>query len=162
MTNMVLSTRAKTFWAVISAVPIMAFFVWDGPSWSTLGLTFLTPVLLALPHEGLHRVGHRLCGVRARLGILRGAFGLPTLAVQALEPQTVRSYRLALTLPALVLGFLPTVLGVWLGSPPLLLIGSVGVSMASSDLAVWFHIRPWPDRKLVRDHPTEVGVLRVD
>lgn len=159
---MILSTRTRTLWAVISVLPVVAFALWDGPTWLTLALILVAPLLMAIPHESLHVLGHRLFGIRARLGHIKGAFGWPTLAVQALEPQSLRSYRFAVLLPSLVLGLVPTVLGVWLGSRPVLLIGLVGLSMASSDLAVWFHLRPWPGHTLVRDHPGEVGVLRLD
>lgn len=161
-TIMILSTRTRTLWSVISVLPVLAFILWDGPTWLTLVLMIIAPLLMAIPHEGLHVLGHRLYGVRARLGQIKSVFGWPTLAVQALEPQSLRSYRLALLLPALVLGLVPLVLGVSLGSRPVLLIGWVGVSMASSDLAVWFHLRHWPGQTLVRDHPGEVGVIRLD
>lgn len=159
---MILSTRTRTVWSVISVLPILVFILWDGPTWLTLVLMLIAPLLMALPHEGLHVVGHRLFGVPARLVHIQSAFGWPTLAVRALDPQSLRSYRVALVLPALVLGLVPLVLGIWLGSRPVLLIGLVGVAMASSDLAVWFHLRHWPGQTLVRDHPGEVGVIRLD
>ena len=159
---MILSTRTRTGWSVISVLPILVFILWDGPTWLTLVLMLITPLLMALPHEGLHVVGHRLFGVPARLVHIQSAFGWPTLAVRALDPQSLRSYRVALVLPALVLGLVPLVLGIWLGSRPVLLIGLVGVSMASSDLAVLVLTAHWPGRTQVRDHPEAVGVLRLE
>ena len=159
---MILSTRTRTIWASISVLPVVVFALWDGPTWLTLVLMLVAPLVMALPHEALHVLGHRLFGVRARLGHVKSAFGWPTLAVQALEPQSLRSYRFAVLLPVLILGLVPLVLGAWLGSRPVLLIGLVGVAMASSDLAAWFHLRHWPGQTLVRDHPGEVGVIRLD
>ena len=159
---MVLSSSAKFVFAVLCILPFVVYHVVTGLQVRLLFGSAMIFVALALPHEALHWLGHRLAGVDARLGWARGVFGTPTLAVGARQPQTLRSYRLALALPFLVLSVVPLGLGwVW-QQRDFVLAGLVGLSMASSDLAVLVLTAHWPGTTRVRDHPEAVGVLRLD
>lgn len=159
---MILSAITKITFAVLFTLPFALYQIFTGILWQNLLISTVVFFLTALPHELLHWVGHRLAGVDAKLGWARGAFGSPTLAVLAQRPQTLWSYRIAVALPGLALGVMPLVLGALSGTPLWVLVGLVGISMASSDIALLVFTLRWPGHCLVQDHPQAVGVLRLD
>jgi hypothetical protein len=70
---------------------------------------------------------------------------------------TARAYRTAVLLPGIILGVLPAIVGLLIGSFWLTLFGAIMVMAAGGDLAVLLAVRDVPATAIVRDHPTKPG-----
>lgn len=121
-------------------------------------LLFIPALLLVIVvHEGLHALGFLLGGApreSIHFGIHR-----PTLSPYAgcrLPLETAR-YRLAVALPALVLGVLPWLAGIALGIGGLVVFAFWMLLFAGGDLLILWLLRDLPPHVLVLDHPTRAG-----
>ena len=129
--------------------------LFDGAVWWTAVLIFFLSIIA---HELLHAVGYIWVGGVPRTAVKFG-FSWRGLAPYAhcYEPMTARAYRTAVSLPGLILGLLPGIIGLLIGSFWLTLFGAIMVMTAGGDLAVLLAIRHLPPTAIVRDHPTRVG-----
>ena len=129
--------------------------LFEGKVWWTAILIFVLSIVV---HELLHAVGYVWVGGVPRTAVKFG-FSWRGLAPYAHchEPMTARAYRTAVMLPGLILGLLPAVLGLIIGSFGLTIFGAIMVMAAGGDLAVLLAIRDVPPTAIVRDHPTKVG-----
>lgn len=125
-------------------------------------LLTLLAVLLAsiVAHEGLHALGLVWLGGMEKTAVAFG-FSWRTLApfTYCRTPLPIKTYRLTVAMPGLLLGIVPSVLGLLLGHAPLLLFGGWMVIAASGDLAVLWVTRHVAAAATVRDHPTQAGCL---
>jgi hypothetical protein len=141
------------------------FFVWGSISFQPnlpqpLALLWLLFILILsiVIHEGLHALSFLLVG-RVPLSALRFGFSWEGFAPYAhcQLPLTIGAYRISVVAPALVLGVLPTAVGLIIGSFGLLLYGAVMLTMAGGDFAVLLAVRTVPPGERVIDHPTAPG-----
>ena len=125
----------------------------------------LALLLGIVAHELLHAIGFVWLGKVAWSEVKFG-FSWKGLAPYAhcRRPLPATAYRAATLLPGLVLGVLPGLIGVAIGSWWLVLWGIFMLIAAGGDLAVWWAIRSVPADALVLDHPTKAGchVLKED
>ena len=109
-------------------------------------------------HEALHGVGFALAGRVPRRQI---SFGVKwttlTPYAHTAAPMTAAAYRVAVALPALALGVIPSLLGVALQSGTLACWGTLMLGAAGGDLAILWAIRAVPASAIIRDHPTKAG-----
>ena len=129
----------------------------------TLDLLDVVVMLVALlvgivAHELLHAVAFVHIG-KVGWSAIKFGFSWKGLAPYAhcRRPLTATAYRAATLLPGLVLGVVPGLLGIALGSWWLVLWGTFMLIAAGGDLAVWWAIRTVPADALVLDHPTKAG-----
>jgi hypothetical protein len=155
----------------LALVPVIALVAlgpallrWNGQvleqGWNTFmqPLVVIPTLLLSIVvHEGLHGLGYLLGGApRASIhfGIHRRTLS-PYASCKRPRPAGV--YRLAVALPAVVLGGVPWVLGIVLGNGLLLVFAVYMLSLAGADLLTLWLVRDLPSRTLVIDHPERAG-----
>ena len=118
-------------------------------------------VLGVLFHEGLHGLGH----VRGEAAWADVQFGMHWKALtpfaQCTVPTRARSYRIAITLPGLVLGVVPLGLGVATGTWLATFYGFLMLVAAAGDFLILWILRGVPAGAWVQDHPRQVGCLVV-
>jgi len=124
-------------------------------------LTYISLLFAAIVvHEGLHGVGFALIGKipRSKIG-----FGVKWLTFtpycHCAEPMSAAAYRWAVALPTLVLGVVPGLLGLALGSFTLAFWAVIMLVSGSGDLAILWAIRAVRGDATVRDHPSRAGCL---
>lgn len=130
-----------------------------------IGTMLLALLVGVVAHELLHAVGFVYAG-KVPWSAVKFGFSWKGLAPYAhcSQPMTAAAYRASGLLPGLVLGLVPGLTGVAIGSWWLVLWGTVMLITAGGDLAVWWAIRSVPAGALVLDHPTKAGcyVLKED
>lgn len=157
--------------AVGAALALVAPFVaaWgQAELWRGVGAAYRLPVLLPatlaaiVVHEGLHGLGYRLGG--APPSALHFGVNWKVLSPFAgcRHPLRASAYRFAIVLPALVLGGVPWVAGMAVGSGWMVAWGYLMVVMAAGDLAALWAMRRVPGRARVLDHPSRVGCRVVE
>jgi len=133
-------------------LPFVRFFVL-----STL-VFLVVYVISAILHEVLHVLAMVVvarapirsirCGLQWRDGV---AF------VHTDEPMTLGVYRFVLVLPGFLLGFIPSIVGILIGSGWVTVYGFVMLVSSIGDIAILQLLRTLDADRLVRDHPRKVG-----
>lgn len=137
--------------------------VWGFPSvWEGFGDVFswiFLPVFLAciVVHEGLHALGFALAG--APRSALHFGIDRKTLSPFAgcTAPVRAAAYRVAVLLPALVLGVAPLAYGLATGRAWATVWGAFMLLCAGGDFAALWAMRAVPGRARVLDHSERVG-----
>lgn len=137
----------------------LAYILLDSKSLLLLGITI---IVLAIVHEILHGFTWAIFTTR---GIKDISFGF---IVKYLSPYSTCKvplkrwqYTLGVLMPLIVLGILPTIVGLLAGIASITIIGALFIIGAGGDLVmVYLLISYKPERKeiLVYDNPTKMGV----
>jgi hypothetical protein len=131
-----------------------------GQAWSATSgwILVLALVVGTAAHELIHGVTWLIAG---RLSWSSIAFGVHwkhlTPFAHAKVPVGVNAYRIGGLMPCLLLGVIPTCIGVILGRPLLFIFGGVFVALAAGDLLVLILLAGVPSDALVQDHPLRIG-----
>ena len=138
-------------WGSRSLAPIAPPSIW-----------VLLAVLLSIPgHEGLHAVGLLLAGA-SRTAIRIGIdWKTMTPSAYSTAPVSARSYRLALALPAFLLGVVPSAVGIGINSGGLTFFGAANIALAGGDVVIMGLLRDLAGSALVLDHPNRMGCVVV-
>ena len=124
------------------------------------GLTlFIGGLLLGIVvHEGLHAIVWRYTG-RLPRPVVRFGVNRRMLMPYAhpVGPVSVGTYRLGALAPGVIMGFIPALAGLIIGSAHLAGWGALFSAFAVGDLMVVFTLRGVPSHSMVQDHPTRVG-----
>jgi Putative zincin peptidase len=78
------------------------------------------------------------------------------------EPMDVSAYRLGESMPLIILGLLPSVIGIITGNGWSIFFGFLFTLAASGDMLVLWLIRCVRRGQLVQDHPTRVGCYLIE
>lgn len=158
-------TRANIY-VLAMTVPIgAAFFVpyyllWGGfgtGGWNLLGAValFLGGVVI---HELLHGITWMIAG-DASPGSVK--FGVQWKALtpyaHCTRPLEVSAYRWGAAVPGIVLGIVPGIAAIAIGSPGWLVFGFLFTLAAGGDALILWMLRDVPGGALVEDHPTRAG-----
>lgn len=73
------------------------------------------------------------------------------------EPLKVTHYITGTIMPAVILGFLPSIMAIIFGNIPLLLFGTIFTVVAMGDFMIIYLIRNEDRNSLILDHPNEGG-----
>jgi len=153
---------------IISIITLVLPFIiiWD---WKTFtngfyGIYLTLPyfitifVLGAFIHEILHAVGFLIFGrlnySQIKIGII---WKYITPYAHCKIPLKAAIYRIALVLPLLTLGIIPSLIAILLGKSWLLIYGIIFTVLAGGDILVLFIIRRIKGDELVKDHPENCG-----
>ena len=137
--------------------------LWGFPSMEgDIGLGWIALLLLMsiVTHELLHAVGFVYAGGAlwsdVRFGVMWKALAPYAHCTQVMQ---VAPYRVAIALPALLLGVAPTLTGLATGVGVLTFYGYIMLIAACGDAAILWAIRSVPEATLVKDHPSKVGCM---
>lgn len=171
-TNLVISVIKANVFAVALAFPLMGLGFWlffkrNGGIGSMPGNFFLLFLIafiaLIFVHEGLHGVTWALF---AENGFKDIAFGfmkeLLTPYCTCAAPLKKGQYILGALMPLIVLGIIPTALGILFGSMFWTVIGLVMVLSAGGDILIVLKLLLWKSaaaEKRFLDHPTQAGLV---
>ena len=136
---------------------IWGFPMMAGVGWGWIGLLLILSIAV---HELLHAVGFVYAGGASwrdvRFGVMWKALAPYAHCRQAMQ---AAPYRVAIVLPALVLGVAPTLVGLATGIGALTFYGYILLIAACGDAAILWAIRSVPEETLVKDHPSKVGCM---
>ncbi len=149
---------------ILIALPY--YFLWgranikDGFAsiYSTL-IVFLPVIILGTClHEILHGLSFLIFG-KLFLKQIKIGFQWKTITPYAhcKVPITAGVYRIALIMPALLMGIIPSIIALITGTGWLMIYGIFFIIVACGDLLVVWIIRKAKHNQLVQDHPTRCG-----
>ena len=123
------------------------------------GLYFFVTIILGIV---IHELIHGITWARfAKNGFKSIKFGvlwkMLTPYCHCKEPLTVNQYIIGAIAPAIVLGFIPSILAIFIGNLGLLIFGMFFTMAAGGDFLIINLIRKENKDDLVQDHPSEAG-----
>ncbi|WP_035571001.1 DUF3267 domain-containing protein, partial [Halonatronum saccharophilum] len=109
-------------------------------------------------HELLHGVGFIIFG-KVQLKNLK--FGIKykeaILYTHCIVPVKMKVYRIAILLPGIILGAIPSIVGLFLGNHWLVLYGVIMISGAATDFVVFWKSKEIESQEYVIDHSNKIG-----
>lgn len=125
--------------------------------WKMIGGTALFVVLyiiFIILHEAFHLIGFMIFG-RVPFKALKYGINLEQGIAYATTKQPLPNHAMkkALLLPFWTTGVLPTIVGFYLNSTVLILIGAVLIAGAVGDFAMYKELRKYPRNAIVQDDP---------
>ncbi|MBS3768246.1 MAG: DUF3267 domain-containing protein [Candidatus Cloacimonetes bacterium] len=127
---------------------------------STFLLAFITIVAGIIVHEILHGITWAQFTDKGFKSIKFGVkWKMLAPYCHCKEPLLVKHYLLGTLMPVIVLGLIPAVLSLIMGSIGLLFIGIFFTMAASGDFLIAHLLRKENSEDLVQDHPSEVGCI---
>ena len=125
----------------------------DSSAFVLLGTLFVSIII----HEMLHGIGFVMGGLKWR-DVKFGVFWkMLTPYATSSVPMPVRTYRLATSLPGIVLGLLPAVVGLAIGNAVVTMYGAFMLAAAGGDAIVLWVTRHLHRDVIVRDCQSAVG-----
>lgn len=114
-------------------------------------------------HEAIHGLTWKIAARKPAGTISFGMnWKLLTPYAHCSEPMTARAYRIGAAMPLLLLGVLPSLLGIAGGEPALMLFGLFFTFAAGGDMLVLWLLRGVPADAMVEDHPVRAGCWVID
>lgn len=162
-----LSTLAVNLIGVVLGTAIFVIvvgayvFVWDEFSVGIAPIPFLAFVAIVflsiVVHELLHGLGYLVGGAPRESVKIGVQWKILTPYAHCAVPLPASRYRVAVALPGLLLGLIPTVAGIALQSEELTLYGAIMLVGAVGDMLILWLLRSVRGDTLVLDHPTRAG-----
>lgn len=168
--------KANLFAVVIMAVSAVVFlfiFFWiwkdrkpigelfgDGLHWGLLMVAMIVGIAV---HELIHGI---TWACFAKSGWRSISFGVMwkmlTPYCHCNEPMHIHGYMAGAMMPCLVLGVVPAIVAIAIGSLPLLVWGIIFIAAAAGDIWMTWLLTKEDPRSLVLDHPSEAGFYIID
>lgn len=164
--------RINIMVSVCTVVALLLFlvpflFIWgsqlSAPSIYGVGLLLVAFWLGMIAHEVIHALGWMAWGkvawkqLRFGLDLSKGV-----AYAHSKVPMDIRGYKIGLVLPWIVLGVIPAMIGVVVGSGYLLAYGIIFFGASCGDLLLLWHARKLSSGTYVLDHPSDMGFYIVD
>jgi len=163
-----ISLIKANLYAVLPSLPFILLFsiiyiyLWGLESFSKSfiisNFRYLLIILIGVP---IHEIIHWIVLVIGKKSVKNVKFGFHIKAlcpcVRCKVPVTVQLYRIALIMPGIILGILPSVYGIITGNSLILFWGLVFILAAGGDLLVLWLIRKVSIDEYVLDHPKKAG-----
>ena len=73
------------------------------------------------------------------------------------EPLKIKHYIFGAVMPGILLGIVPAIIAILIGSPPLLVFSIIFTGAAGGDFIMVYRLRNESMNSLVQDHPSEIG-----
>ena len=138
------------------------FLIWGRPlevNFLTLGF-FAFFTLGAIVHELLHGFGLWYIGGASWKDIHFGInWKAGALYTECKARISARAYRIAVVLPALILGILPVVIGLSIGNSWFTGYGYIMLCVSGGDFAVLWTVRSLSGSDIVKFHPDKLGCI---
>ncbi|MCR5180386.1 MAG: DUF3267 domain-containing protein [Bacteroidaceae bacterium] len=154
--------------AVVLLVPF--YFIWsDAPTEVLLGngstwlLFFLSIIIGVVVHELIHGATWACFAEHGWHSISFGVmWKLLTPYCHCDEPLHIHAYMWGAMSPCILLGIIPSIVALCIGSLPLLLWGIFFISAAAGDIWMTFLLLKENPDSMVLDHPSEAGFYILD
>ena len=160
-----------SFWkancyAIISVLPILLIlyflysFIWEKPA-----ISFNYPYwIFYLIGVVIHELIHGFFAMKfSKQGMKSIKFGIYwkffTPYCHCKEPLTVSDYRIVLLSPLIILGIIPTIIGLIIGHNGIYGFGLLFILAAGGDLIIFWKLRNENKNKLVLDSPDKCGCI---
>ncbi|WP_434303193.1 DUF3267 domain-containing protein [Clostridium botulinum] len=119
---------------------------------------FVLIIIFIILHEVIHGIGFSRAGGVTWKDIKLG-FNIKTLTPYAhcKVPISANIYKMAILLPTIIVGFLPTIIGIVLGIKMLVFVGSFLIVGGTGDFMIYWVIRKYDEKTLIYDHPVKAG-----
>ena len=155
--------------ALLLMVPILVILlapyilIWSYESFEVSRKAFiiyLLPLILVgiFVHELLHGISWSFFSSKGMKSIKFGfKWKFLTPYCHCKEPLKLQHYRIGVAMPLLILGILPSIIAIIIGSGALLTFGIIFSWAAGGDIIALFMLRKLDNNLYVSDHPTEMG-----
>jgi len=155
--------------ALLLMVPILVILlapyilIWSYESFEVSRKAFiiyLLPLILVgiFVHELLHGISWAFYSSKGMKSIKFGfKWKFLTPYCHCKEPLKLQHYRIGVAMPLLILGILPSIIAIIIGSGALLTFGIIFSWAAGGDIIALFMLRKLDNNLYVSDHPTEMG-----
>jgi len=168
--------KANKFSVIIMVVVAIVFFVpffmiWRdtkpiGELFCGFGDTSLALILFAMgivAHELIHGL---TWACYAKSGWKSISFGiiwkLLTPYCHCDEPMNIHGYMVGAMMPCIVLGVIPAIVALFIGSLPMLVWGVLFIAAAAGDIWMTWLLTKENSKSMVLDHPSEAGFYIMD
>lgn len=154
--------------AIMLLIPF--FFIWKGENnsgvlasstgWAIFFISFFIGIVVHELIHGLTWSFYAKSGWRSiRFGVM---WKYLTPYCHCTEPMHIRGYIMGGIMPCIILGIIPSVIALVIGSLPLLAWGIIFIASAAGDIwIVWLLTKEKPG-SMVMDHPSEAGFYIID
>jgi hypothetical protein len=156
--------------ALILAIPILAIIllpfvlIWDLESFKTGKDAFMDYfVLIMIGGIIIHELLHGLTwGYFVTNGMKSIKFGIKWLTpyCHCKEPIKVKHYKIGGAMPLIIMGIIPSIIGLVIGHGFVLTFGIFFTWAAGGDIIALFMLRNLDNDIFVSDHPSKLGFLR--
>ena len=160
--------------AIIMIIPIIIifgipyFFIWKETVVSSIGASSSSSRFWFLPfliggiilHELIHGIFFAMFAKEGFKSIKFGimpASKLFTPYCHCKEPLKLNHYRLAAIMPLIILGIIPTIISICIGSLFLFALGIIFITAAGGDILLFQKTLKESKDSLIFDHPSEIG-----
>jgi hypothetical protein len=115
-------------------------------------------VISILLHEIIHGIAWAYFGKKSIKKIKYG-ISLKTLTPYAhcMEPMNIRGYRLGAIMPGIIMGLVPSIIGLITGVASIMLYGLFFTAAAGGDFLIIWLLRKENKNVMVKDHPSRAG-----
>ena len=132
-------------------------------SFGDWGITFLFAIVGIVVHELIHGLTWACYTKNGWKSISFGVmWKMLTPYCHCNEPMHIRNYMVAAMMPCVVLGVIPAVIALFIGSLHLLALGVFFIAAASGDIWMTWLLTKENPKSLVLDHPSEAGFYIID
>ncbi len=158
------------FLAFVLAFPILAIIlipfllIWDYETFKTGKDAFIDNFLIIIVggiviHELLHGL---TWGSFATNGIKSIKFGIKWLSpyCHCKEPLKVKHYKIGAAVPLIIMGVIPSIIGLITGNGFVLIFGITFTLAAGGDIIALYMLRKFDNNVYVSDHPEKMGFIR--
>jgi len=160
----VIALKYFALFIVIFALPYYLLWGFNSPSFlseNSILIAFISVIVILLGiviHELIHGIFFALYASKGfksiKFGIL---WKMLTPYCHCKEPLKIKHYIIALLAPLVLLGILPALISLVIGSIPLLAFGIFFSGSAAGDLMIYSLIKKENPEDFVQDHPSEAG-----
>jgi hypothetical protein len=172
-----LSAREANIKALVFIIPILTvfgvpfFMIWGKGAFNGLSdiifeMIFITLAIFILGvvvHELIHGI---FWAIFLKKGFKSIKFGIMrqylTPYCHSKEPMKLKHYRIGAIMPAILLGFLPSIVSLFNGSIAWLVFGVFFSIAAGGDLLMIWLLRKENKNALVQDHPDKIGCILLE
>ncbi len=167
-----ISIGKANLYSLLMIIPMTAIYlvpyilIWDFHSFETGRKEFMNLFIYILIggiiiHEFLHGI---TWAVFAKKGFRSIKFGLNGITpyCHCKEPLKVKHYKLGGAMPLIVMGIIPSILGLIIGNGLYLSFGIFFSWTAGGDIISLFMLRKFSNNKFVSDHPDKLGFYITD
>jgi hypothetical protein len=164
--DVTISFWKANLYAIISVLPIFIIlyflysFIWAEPAISfnfPYWLFYLIGVVIHELIHGLYAMKFSKQGMKS----IKFGFAWKTLTpyCHCKEPLTARDYRIVLLSPLIILGIIPTIIGLIIGHNGIYGFGLLFILAAGGDLIIFWKLRNENKNILVLDSPDKCGCI---